>query len=109
MKRIILLALLPSAVFAGGNHTTINSYAHITEEVTYESYSGIALGIATAQHHFDLGTPKTQLSIGAGSYDGANAVSIGAAKRIGDSVLLNGTLGKEGGNTGVGAGVTLRF
>ena len=104
------MTFLPYLVRADSvkEYKVINIHQSFPIQITNKP-SGIALGIATAQHNFDLGTSKTQISIGAGSYDGNNALSIGAGKRIGDSVLLNGSIGKEGGNTGIGAGITMRF
>lgn len=127
MKYLILL--FPITVYASGSHDheTIN----ITNNVTLPSMSinvpsphipdlqpraiktkhritGVALGIASAQHAFDWSTDKSQLSVGIGQYDGSEAISVGVGRRFGE-ILVNGSLGKEGSKTGLGAGFLLRF
>jgi len=77
-------------------------------EVPQIDSSGIALGIATAQHQFDFGTHRWQWSAGVGFYDGDDAFSIGAAKRF-DRVLVDVTAGRGGDKTGVGVGFHGRF
>lgn len=79
-----------------------------TQIVSNQTQKGVALGIAAANHHFDLGTYETQISLAAGSYSGSEAVSIAIGKRVKD-VLINGSIGREGGKTGIGIGVTFRF
>ena len=76
----------------------------------YNSYqdSGTALGIATAQHNFDMGTYQLQGSIGTGSYNDSEAISFAFAKRYKD-VLINGSYGLADGKNGIGVGITWRF
>ena len=83
------------------NVTNINN-------VPRETISGTALGIATAQHNFDMGTYQIQGSIGTGSYNGSEAVSFALAKRYKD-ILINGSYGLAEGKNGIGLGVTWRF
>ena len=82
------------------NYTTINNY----------DTKGTALAIATSQIQFDSTTYQTQVGIGAGSFDGDTALSIGAAKRLCEKCpLVNGTIGMDGNKTGGGVGATWRF
>lgn len=100
---ILILAILPSCVMAGGNRNTT-----IINE-TYNTYNveGVALAIAKSQHHFDWSTPRLQGSIGMGSFDN-EALSFGLAQKY-KEVLINGSIGTEDGKTGFGLGVGWRF
>jgi len=115
MKTIILLAgLLPALLYAADPHhdhqpgettTIINTYKSIEA-----NDSATAIGIAAAQHHFDAGTYLLQGSVGLGSFNGANALSFGFAKRIGvGKPLVNGSFSINNDDIGVGAGINMRF
>ena len=69
---------------------------------------GVALAIAKSQHNFDWSTEKWQGSLGTGSYDGQDAISIGVGKRF-SNVLLNGSIGRESDKYGYGFGINMRF
>ena len=103
MKKYLILFLLSFNVMA-------DYYYHGTTDTIINNISseGIALGIATAQHHFDFGTHVWQGSAGAGYYDDNSAVSVSFGKRF-NRVLVNFSVGTESGKTAYGAGVTLRF
>lgn len=109
-----LFLLLPIAVFASDPHhdhpaPIIYPVPIIQEQYTItDTTEGVSLGIATAQHHFDLGTHKWQWSAGYGYFDGNDAVSFSIGKRV-DRVLINGSIGREGGKTGYGVGLNGRF
>ena len=130
MKPLILLALLPFTVFAGGWHhsheqvTNVTEVTEVTEltevtnlteltqinNTTIESSNttGVALGIATSQLNFDWGTNDVQVGAGLGNFEDNNAASIGIGKRF-KHVLINGSVGREGGKSGYGVGVMTRF
>lgn len=106
-KTIILIALiLIISVFANIAYSHDN---HQSSSVTnvYNS-QGVALAIATAQIHPEVGTSKWQFGAGLGSYGNTSAITVGIGKRVG-KVLINGTLGTENGKTGLGVGVNFRF
>jgi len=74
--------------------------------------AGTALGLATAQHQFDWDTYQLQSSIGVGTYDGAQAISYGMARRLCPTcgkALVSGSVGAQEGKKGVGAGITWRW
>ena len=69
---------------------------------------GTALAIAGSQCHFDLNTQGLQGCAGFGKYDGSSSSVIGIGKRI-DNMLINGTIGREDGHSGVGLGLNFKF
>jgi len=108
-------------LFAFTTFTTLTAYADKTHHAGGSPYepatmvvssvtpkNGIALSIATSQHHFDFGTHSWQGSIGVGSFDNEHAISFGAAKRL-NRVLINVSVGLENGKLGYGAGINRRF
>ena len=116
MKRLFLiLCLAPSLAYADDPHhedtggmTTIENTTIVHKSSS--NTEGVALAIAAAQHQFDFGTYSSQASIAAGSYDGNDALSIGAGKRLKDSrALVNGSIGIENGKVGIGAAINWRF
>ena len=103
MKKIILLFLLSFNVVAHDFHhettgTVINNM----------SAEGVALSLAASQHHFDFGTQSWQGSVGAGHFKDDTAFSFGVGKRF-DRVLINGSVGVEDNELGLGAGINWRF
>lgn len=106
---VLIHAILPCLAQA---HTE-NDQPTVQETVIRNSYyqvSGVALAIANSQLQFDSTTYQTQLGVGAGNFDGSNALSVGVAKRFCEHCpLVNGSIGQEGDKTGVGVGFTLRF
>ena len=103
MKKYFILFLLSFNVMADNYHhrTTETIINNVTSE-------GAALGIAVAQHHFDFGTKVWQGSVGAGYYDGNDAISFAIGKRF-SRVLVNVSVTVEDEETGYGAGVNWRF
>ena len=101
----LILLLFSHSVFADRPVTNIihNDYF----ETNYNT-EGTALGLAASQHHFDLSTYDLQFSVGTGEFNGAEALSFGLAKRF-NNILLNATIGEENGQTGYGAGFTMRL
>lgn len=100
MKYILILMLLSTSAFASGDRTnTTNIY-----NTSIEDARGVAIAIASAQHHFEYDTYSWQGSVGVGMYKGEEAISFGVGKRIG-KVLFNGSVTSES----VGVGLTLRF
>lgn len=99
MKYLILFLLSFNVMATDYNRTTI---------INNTTSEGAALGIAVAQHHFDFGTLVWQGSIGAGHYDGSEAVSFAIGKRF-DRILVNVSITTEDQETGYGAGVNWRF
>jgi len=98
-----LLLIIPIIAFAGERHHE-HDVTNITNVSQY-SVSGISLGIAASQHHFDASTYHLQGSVGIGAYNGSNALSIGLGKRFCKGCgLVNGTFGIEGDKTAIGAG-----
>lgn len=105
---ITIMSLGSFEVFAsgyGGYHGEINTSTIISNN---SGGTGVALGIAASQHNFDMSTKKTQISVAVGQYDGDEAVSFAAGKRVGD-LLVNGSIGSEGGKQGMGAGIRIDF
>lgn len=112
-KLLIILILLSPSLFATErvcetqpiNQTTTNKYY---SQSNYLDIKGIALSIATSQHHFDFGTHTLQGSLSTGFYDDKEAVSFALAKRF-DRILLNASFGVEQGKSGLGIGLNWRF
>lgn len=113
-----LLLLLPLAAFASDpHHDHPDSYPipiiiepapqTLTAAPEPDIY-GVALGIAASQHHFDFGTHVWQWSAGYGHFDDHDAFSLSIGKRL-DRVLINGSIGREGSETGIGVGINGRF
>ena len=98
--RLLILLLLSMPVFAGSYEKTIT---------TIET-RGTALGIAAAQHQFDMGTYSWQGSVAVGGYDSEHAISLGLGKRkCRKCPMVNGSIGIENGEIGYGAAVNFRF
>jgi len=112
---ILTLLLTPLTAFSGDSYHT-HPYIPIEPEVVPQVATvpgsvvnkGIALGIASAQTQHDFGTHKWQWSAGYGYYDSNDAISLSIAKRV-DRVLINGSVGREGSETGYGVGISGRF
>ena len=97
------------SVFASGSHKQPPT-EDPTDVITTNNSSGAALGIATGQHQFDLGTYSWQGSVAVGNYDSESAISLGIGKRICKNCpLINGSIGIEDGKAGFGAAVNWRF
>ena len=107
---ILMFALIPFPSEASGNHHGVTNNMTIIHQsaITVIEQSGVALGLAASQHVCDSGTKKSQVSIGVGSYDGANALSLGACKSI-NNTTINGSIGQEDGKTGYGLGFSVKF
>lgn len=103
---LVALLTLPFLVEASRYHVEVTEV--IEQTIVNEETSGVALSIAASQHHFDYGTHSWQGSVGVGYFDSEQAISGALAKRFND-VLLNGSIGRESDNTGVGFGVNVRF
>lgn len=110
--KVIMLSLVLSVVpvgvlVASGYHH--DHYVVVQENTTInESSHGTALGIAMGQGQCDLSSDKWQASVGAGYYDGAEAVAAGLCKGYGGATL-NGKVGRENGKTGYGIGASWKF
>ena len=102
---LLLGLLLCSPANAGGYHK--HYYTTEVTNVTTDT-KGVALSLATAQHHFDFGTHSWQGSIGVGNFNSDSAISFGVAKRL-NRVLVNASVAHEHDDTGVGVGVNWRF
>lgn len=100
---IIALCFMSNLAFADSERNT-----YINNEQTINVYKGAALAIAMSNHHFSHGTYELQGSIATGSFNGSEAISFGIAKRVKD-LLISGSIGREGGKTGFGVGITFRF
>lgn len=103
--KYILLFLISFSAYAGNEHHNDTVYNQTTIK---EMNSGTALGIANAQHQFDMSTHSLQGSVAMGHYDGADALSFALGKRF-DKILLNGSVGLEDGKVGYGVGLNFRF
>ena len=119
---LFLTMIIATSAYADKTHTThYNDYYSGDLNITFDSSdvskpvdnsntSGVALGIAATQHHFDFGTYKWQGSLGLGRFENNTAISIGIAKRLKDEdVMINGSFGMENGRTGGGIGLNGRF
>ena len=98
---LLILSLITFSAHASDYHSPPSTTTDGRSE-------GVALSIATSQHHFDFGTHSLQGSVGAGSFNGNSAISFGMAKRL-DRVLINGSIGTEKGDSAIGVGVNWRF
>jgi len=85
----------------------------ITNNHTVEkAMIGTALSLSVAAQQYDFNSNKRQWSIGAGRFDGSNALSIGVGgtRDIDKSrVLVNGSVGIEQGRVGMSVGINGRF
>lgn len=113
MKYFIVSFVAIVAVLFVINEAVARDYEPVKPIVTETTVNknvvrGAALGMAMAQHHFDFGTYSLQGSVAASSYDDSEAASFAIGKRF-DRVLVNGSIGREDGVTGVAAGVNWRF
>jgi len=106
---LIGLLLFSTMIFVDHHHHSTVYKSEISKPM------GTALGLAAAQHNFDYGY-KPQWSVGAGSYEDANAISFSLAKRLGDGknqckncLLINGSFGVENSRAGIGIGINGRF
>jgi hypothetical protein len=107
--RYIILLLFANTAFGDNPHTSVIIEKSVIEQTIKKEVSrGAALGIATGQHQFSAATDAYQWSIGAGRYDGSDALSVGIGKRF-DNLLINGSIGQEDGKTGAGIGVSGKF
>ena len=117
----LIMCIYPYVGYAGGSHhddVTVNvessilvleNKTEVTQHITInKKVIGMALGIAKAQHQFDKGSPKLQWSIGAGSFEDSDAISLGLGKRI-NGVMVNGSYGIEDGEEGYGIGINGNF
>jgi hypothetical protein len=107
---LIFMVLCPIFAFAGNPHhhhgeTVVNNTTVINQK------SSSAIGIATAHAaQFDLSTGRWQMGVGLGSFDDSTAKVISFGKRLKpERVMLNGSIGREGGETSYGAGINWRF
>lgn len=110
MKKLLILALLPFASYAGDPHGSSQTTTIITNTYTYprtiKSYTGVALGLAAAQHSFSITTPALQWSISAATYEDSDAASFAIAKKLtGESIMVNFSYGLEDGHEGFGVGI----
>lgn len=105
---MIMGGLLFCAKAEAGGRYYYQPPTQVTNNLVSSDSNGIALAIATAQHHFDFGTHSWQGSIGVGNFNSDSAISFGVAKRM-NRVLVNASFGHEHDNTGVGVGVNWRF
>jgi YadA-like membrane anchor domain len=112
-KFIIFFAIL----FFAANIAYSRDYHHgiIIEQspveaaiINNETASGVALAIAMSQLSFDWSTRAYQAGIGLGSFNGADAISLGLGKRV-DRMLINGSIGREGDKYGYGMGISFHF
>jgi len=111
----LIFILTPLTAFSGDKHHT-HPYIPIEPEVVPQVVTapaavenkGVALGIASAQVQHDFGTHKWQWSAGYGYYDSHDAAAVSIAKRV-DRVLINGSVSREGAETGFGVGISGRF
>ena len=116
MNKILLICVLslPLGALAGDYHTLPNtpiiceSCSEVPVAAPPPDYRGTALGIATGNHHHDFGTHKWQWSAAYGHYQDNDAFSVSIGKRV-DRVLINGSIGREGSETGYGVGLNGRF
>jgi len=102
---ILITAIIPTA-YAGGNHhnTVINEYNTYNQYVTNE---GMALAMAAANINMYWGSSETQIAVSGGYMDSESAGMIAIGKRFcGSCPLLQGTLGRYNGETGLGIGAT---
>jgi len=100
---MVILLSLSTHLYASGDRSTTTT----TNTYNYSSVTdarGVAIAIASAQHNFDYGTYSWQGSVGAGYYNGEDAVSFGVAKRVG-KILMNGSITPDS----IGVGVNWRF
>jgi len=98
---ILLMVFGSSKVFASGSH-----HEYVVNNTTkVEKSSNSAMALSAAQLNFDWSTQALQLSGGVGSHNGAQALSIGLGKRVGQ-VLFNASATSGG---GYAAGATLRI
>jgi len=118
--RYVVAVILLMGVFvsiARGHSYHDHDLVTVTEHTTITNTSqakGLALGIAKAQHQFDLNTYNLQGSLAAGSFKSKNAVSFALGKRIctkktQDCALFNGSVGLEEGDIGVGGAINWKF
>ena len=105
---MLTFAFLPYMVQASGAHHATPNITNIYQSAKKVIQSGTALGLAASQHVCDSGTAKSQVSVGVGSYDGSQALSVGACKSI-NNTTINGSVGQEDGKTGFGVGFSVKF
>ncbi len=104
-KLLILLLILPVTAFATERYKQKKP-----EQITVENTKGVALGIASANHQFDMGTYRWQGSVAVGGYDSDHAISIGFGKRSCKTCpMVNFSIGSDDDHVGYGAGVNFKF
>ena len=119
MKYVLLVFafMMTGVVLAGGNNNTeiINNYYTTTTTLnnfgvseTQSAIEGVTMSYAASQHHFDLSTYSLQMSVGAASFRGEEALSFAIGKRVGD-ILINGSVSGSDNNQAYGFGATWRF
>jgi len=95
-----------------------HGYTEVTEitEVTNININNeelskiVAMGIASSQCHHDFSTIDWQGCAGLGRFHAQNAAGFGVAKRLGESMLLSGSIVTAfDGDAGYGAGINWRF
>lgn len=124
MKYLAFLLLVPGIALAGNrDHThvinvespdvVIQPFETRTIETVVQrhirEYSNTAaLNTATAQIHPSLSIQAWQFGAGFGYYNDSEALALGVAKRVNDSMLLNFTasqVNSKSSSTAIGAGV----
>ena len=111
MKLFIFLLLFTTSVIAGpyyDNSTiTTNTGSSVSSIIDNNALPGVATSIAMTQCHFTY-TQKIQLCLGYGNANGIDAGAVGGAITI-NSILINGSIGLEEGDTRYGFGANFKF
>jgi hypothetical protein len=85
-----------------------NEYYEVgVSDNTHES--GVAMASALASLQFDFSESALQVGVGVGTYRSESAASLGIAKSLGTSFLVNANVTQAGSHEAVGAGVTFKF
>jgi hypothetical protein len=113
MKYTPLLLLLSFSAFAdgghGSTHSTINNYTEIVNKYA-DNCKGKALSAAHGNNQIAYGVRTPQLSIGGGYCGGDSAVSLMLGGRFCDKCnLVNGSIGYDGEDAVLGAGILILF
>ena len=110
--RIQSVALIATLFIVGGIIKVVNAserHHHDIYNITNTTESnGTALAIAASQHQYDLSSDKWQLSAAGARFDGSEALSFGIGKGY-QGGLINGSIGREDGKTGVGVGFSWKL
>ena len=96
-------------IIAGLLALAVSTGVQARSDDPWDVKEALASAIAKTSHQFQPHSSKLQLSLGAGYYDGRDALDVAVGKRVFDNLFININLGSTGGHEAIGVGFLWTF